>query len=165
LKQLLDGLEGGLEKLSIWLNRGAAGALIAMMFLVNANVFLRPFGRPIWGTFEIVGFLGTIVISFSLIQTTFSRGHMAVEIVISRLPLNVRLALGLINRLICLTILALVARQSAIYGIKVVLSGQVSATLKMPIYPFLYGIAFAFGLSAVIVLVDILKAPLRVETR
>ncbi|MBN2122837.1 MAG: TRAP transporter small permease [Deltaproteobacteria bacterium] len=165
MKQFLDSVESRFGKLSKWLNWGAGGALVAMMFLVNANVFLRPFGRPIWGTFEIVGFLGTIVISFALIQTTFSRGHMAVEIVISRMPRRARIILGLINRLICLLMLALVAWQSVEYGLKVVKSGQVSATLKMPFYPFLYGIAFAFGVAALIVLVDILKAPFRVEEK
>ena len=165
MKRFLDAVDRRLETLSTWLNRGAGGALVAMMVLVNVNVFLRPLGKPIWGTFEIVGFLGTIVISFSLIQTTFSRGHMAVEIVLSRLPRQARSILGLINRLVCLLMLALVAWQSVDYGMKVVASGQVSSTLKMPFYPFLYGIAFAFGVAAVVVLVDILKAPLRVEEK
>lgn len=165
MKRFLDSVESRLGRLSKWFNWFAGGALVAMMVLVNTNVFLRPFGKPIWGTFEIVGFLGTIVISFSLIQTTFSRGHMAVEIVISRLQPRVRSVLGLINRLVCLLMLGLVAWQSVEYGIKVARSGQVSGTLKMPFHPFLYGIAFAFGIAALIVLVDILKDPLRVEEK
>jgi len=165
LSNLLCAMEEGLGKVAGWLNQVAALALVAMMILVNSNVIFRPLGKPIWGTFEIVGFLGTIVISFSLIQTTFSRGHMAVEIITSRLHPYARVALGLANRVICMIMLGLVAWQSAVYGQKVIASGQVSATLKMPIYPFLYGIALAFGISAVIVLVDIVRAPLRLDDK
>jgi TRAP-type C4-dicarboxylate transport system permease small subunit len=165
LDRFLDRAEKGLEKLSKWFNLGAAGALFAMMALVNANVFLRPLGKPIWGTFEIVGFLGTIVISFSLIHTTLFREHMAVEIITSRLPGNARRILDFVNRCICLVILALVAWQSAGYGMKVFSTGQVSATLKMPIYPFLYGIAFAFAVASVAVLTDLLRVPLRAEEK
>jgi TRAP-type C4-dicarboxylate transport system permease small subunit len=165
MSKILDTVEGRLGKVAKWLNWCAAGALLVMMALVNANVFLRPLGQAIWGTFEIVGFLGTVVISFALIQTTFSRGHMAVVIVLSRFPQRLQSVLSLFNRLVVLLILVLVFWQSLRYGIQIWQSGQVSPTLKVPFHPFLYGIALAFGIAALVVLVDILKTPFRAEAK
>jgi TRAP-type C4-dicarboxylate transport system permease small subunit len=165
LKRFRDNLENWLGKISVWLNWCAGGALVAMMCLVNANVFLRPFGKPIWGTYEVVGFMGTVVLSFGLIHTTVTRGHMAVEILVSRLPRRFQSVLSLVNRLIALIIMGLVSWQSVIYGTKVWQTGEMSQTLKMPFFPFLYGIAFAFGIAALVVFLDILKSPFRVEKK
>lgn len=165
LKRFWDNLENRLGKFSLWMNWCAGGALVAMMCLVNANVFLRPFGKPIWGTYEIVGFMGTVVLSFGLIQTTVTRGHMAVEILISRLSRRFQSVLSLVNRLIALIVMGLVSWQTVKYGTKVWQTGEVSATLKMPFFPFLYGIAFAFGIAALVVFLDILKSPFRVEKK
>jgi len=159
----LDVMERFLGKLSKWFNGCAGAALVAMMVMVNANVMLRPMGKPIWGTFEIVGFMGSIVISFALLQTTFSRSHMAVEVVTSRLPAGLRAGLDIFNRLVGILIMGLVAWQSFRYGIRVWQTGQVSPTLNMPFHPFLWGIAVAFGLAALVTLVDVLRYPIRRE--
>jgi len=163
-KGVLDVSERFLKTLSTWCNACAGAALVAMMVLVNANVMLRPLGKPIWGTFEIVGFMGSIVISFALVQTTFTRSHMAVEVVTSRLPAGIRAVLNIFNRLIGMLIMGIVAWQSLQYGILVQHTGQVSPTLKMPFHPFLWGIAAAFGLAAFVILVDVLRNPILKDT-
>jgi TRAP-type C4-dicarboxylate transport system permease small subunit len=160
-KGFLDVLERFLGRLSKWFNGCAGAALVAMMVMVNANVMLRPMGKPIWGTFEIVGFLGSIVLSFALLQTTFNRSHMAVEVVTSRLPAGLRTGLHFFNRLVGILVMVLVAWQSLRYGTQVWKTGEVSPTLKMPFHPFLWGIAVAFGLAALVILVDILRYPVR----
>ena len=159
----LNLLDRFLGRLSKWFNGCAGAALVAMMVMVNANVMLRPMGKPIWGTFEIVGFMGSIVISFALLQTTFNRSHMAVEVVTSRLPAGLRAALNLFNRLVGILIMGLVAWQSLRYGNRVWQSGEVSPTLNMPFHPFLWGVAAAFGLAALVILVDVLRYPVRRE--
>ena len=134
-----------------------------MMIMVNANVMLRQIGKPIWGAFEIVGFLGSIVLSFALLQTSFNRSHMAVEVVTSRLPAGLRAVLDLLNRLVGILIMGRVAWQSLRYGSRVWQTGEVSPTLKMPFHPFLWGIDVAFGLAALVIFVDVLRCPIRKE--
>jgi TRAP-type C4-dicarboxylate transport system permease small subunit len=146
-----------LGAVSNWLNRVAGAVLVLMMLLVNANVILRPLGLPIWGAYELVGFMGSVVLSFALIQTTYKRGHMAVEIVLSRLPPRVQAILSIFNRLAVFTTMSLIAWQSARFATRILHNGEVSATLRLPYYPFLYAIGAAFGVAAVIVLVDLLK--------
>jgi hypothetical protein len=57
----------------------------------------------------------------------------------------------------------LVAWQSARYGTKIWYSGEISPTLKIPFYPFLYGIALAFALASLVALVNLLKSLLEKE--
>jgi len=142
---------------SNWFNRTAAAVLVLMMLLVNANVILRPLGLPIWGAYEMVGFMGSVVLSFALIQTTYKRGHMAVEIIVSRLSPRAQSILSFFNRLTVFAIMSLVAWQSARFATRVMRNGEVSSTLKLPYHLFLYAIAAAFGIAAIIVLVDLLK--------
>jgi len=152
-----------LERIEAWLSWAAAGALIAMMGLVNANVFLRPAGMPIWGVFELVGFLGSLVISFSLIHPTLHGGHLSVELLVSRLPSQAQSVLGVLNRLIGLFVFGLIAWQTARYGYRIWATGQVSGTLKMPLAPILWGVAAAFGISALVLVVDLLNRLFRLE--
>lgn len=146
-----------LRRIEACLSWVAAGALIAMMALVNANVFLRPLGMPIWGVFEVVGFLGAFVIAFSLIHPTLHGTHLSVELLVNRLPHGAQQALAMFNRLVGLFVFGLISWQSAHYGFRILKTGQVSGTLKMPLHPVLWGISLAFGISALVLVLDLLN--------
>ena len=47
----------------------AGVAVIALMLLASGNVIMRMFGKPFSGTYELVGFLGALVIAFALGET------------------------------------------------------------------------------------------------
>ena len=160
---LLQFVNRWLERIEVCLSWAAAAALVAMMGLVNANVFLRPFGMPIWGVFEVVGFLGALVISLSLIHPTLHGGHLSVELLVAKLPQKVQTVLGVANRLAGLVVFGLLAWQTARYGIRVWETGQVSGTLRMQFAPILWGVAAAFGVSALVLVVELLNRIYRVE--
>jgi TRAP-type C4-dicarboxylate transport system permease small subunit len=151
------GIKKGMENLSQWLAYCAGGFLLAMMVLVNANVLLRPLGLPIWGAYELVGFLGSLTLSLALFKITMNRGHMAVEVVTSRLPRGLRRFLGLLERALGTAVFALVAWRSACLGWEIWRSGEVSPTLSMPFHPFVFGVALAFGVSALAMLLDLVR--------
>lgn len=149
-------LENRSKSLARGLNYLAGAALVLMMVLVIANVVLRGFGRPIWGSYEIIGFLGTVVISFALIHPTIHRAHMAVELIAVRLPAATQRILGIINSILVMVILGVISRQSYAFGVQVLRTNQVSDTLRMPFHPFLFGIAFAFAVATLVQLVVVL---------
>lgn len=153
--------ENGLIHLAHLTRWAANAALLAMMLIVCGNVLLRFLGRPIWGSFEIVGFLGTIVISFALVHTTAEKSHLAVEMIVSRLPGRIRNTLALVNPFLSLAMLLLIAWQCARYGMRLWRSGEISPTLGIPTYPFLFGIAFSFTAASLVLAVQILNALIR----
>lgn len=143
------------------LNWVAGWSLVGMMGLSCADIILRLFRRPILGTYEVVGFLGAMVAGFAMAQTTIERGHVAVQIVVARLPLRVQKTIYLITHVLSLVLFALLAFESVRYGNDFRASGEVSMVLGLPFYYVVYGIAFSAAIVCVVLLVDILMVVLK----
>jgi len=151
----------GITLVSRGFNVLAGTAVVAMMLLTCADVILRLFRHPVPGTYEIVGFLGTVVISFSLAYTSLEKGHIAVELLIEKLPRRIQTGVESVTSFIGGALFALIAWQSIAYAADLKHSGEVSVTLTMPIYPFIYGIAIGSGLLCLVLLVECLRSATR----
>lgn len=150
-------LEQWVTKAADAFNWLAAAAVAAMMVLTCMDIILRMFRHPIPGTYEMVGFLGAIFAAFSLGYTSVNRGHIAVDFLVQKLPLRVQSFVDGVNALICAVFFGFLARQCIVYAGDLKTFGEVSMTLQMPIYPFVYGIAAGCGLLSVILAVRFLK--------
>ena len=73
------------QRLSKYMQWIAGAALIFIMLLTVADVALRLFGRPIVGTYEMVGLGGAVVIGFALPVTSLLRCHIFVDFFIQNL--------------------------------------------------------------------------------
>ena len=138
------------------LNWVAGWSLVGMMGLTCADIVLRLFRRPILGTYEIVGFLGAVVASFAMAQTTIERGHVAVQVVVQRFSPGVQEVIYLITHLLSLLLFVLLAWECVRYANDLWASGEVSMTLQLPFFPVLYGIALSAVTVCLVLLVDIL---------
>jgi TRAP-type C4-dicarboxylate transport system permease small subunit len=151
-------LERAVTVTSRWFNYAACLAVVVMMLLSCADVALRLFGAPIPGTYEMVGFLGTVIISFALAYTSIQRGHVAVELIFDKLPPRAQCFVEAAGNLTGAALFGLMAWQSFAYGTDLRHSGEVSLTLQMPIYPFVYGIALGSGMLALVLLIDFIRS-------
>ena len=155
-------LERFINILSYRFNWIAAVAVAVMMILTCVDVTLRLFRHPIPGTYEIVGLLGAVVIAFSLAYTSAEKGHIAVEFLVQKFPRNVQVFITIINDLIGTALFGLIAWQSILYAFDLKQSGEVSMTIQMPIYPFVYGIATGCGLLCLVLLTESFKSLTRI---
>jgi len=149
-ERFVTSLSRSLDKIAGW-------SLVAMMSLTVADVILRLFRRPILGTYEIVGLLGAIVIAFAMPHTTLQRGHVAVEIVVSRFSPSAQSLINLTTRILSILLFALIAWECLGYGNDLKAAGEVSMTIRLPFYPVLYGIALAAGVVCLVIAGSILK--------
>ena len=140
--------------LSRILNFIAVVCLVVMMCLTCTDVVFRFFRRPIPGTWEIVGFLGAILASFSMAQTTLERGHVAVQVVVEKFSYGIQKIVYLVTHLFGLTLFGLLTLESVRYGNALRISGEVSNTLKIPFFSVLYGVAFSSLIVFVVLLID-----------
>jgi len=131
----------------------AAGSVTAMMFLTVSDVVLRLFRRPIPGTYEIVGFLGAVFVSFSLAYTSVQKGHIAVEFLVEKLSKAAQSVVELVTTLVCALLFTIVSWQSILYANSLRATGEVSLTIQIPLYPFVYGISVGCGLLAMVLFV------------
>jgi TRAP-type C4-dicarboxylate transport system permease small subunit len=137
-------------------------AVMLMMLLTCADVILRLFGHPIPGTYELVGFLGAVTISFAMAYTSVEKSHIAVEIFVERLPRRLQYFLESVISLISFILFAVIARQCFVYTLDMKQSGEVSLTLGMPIYPIIAGVAVGCVFLSLVLLFDVLKSARRI---
>jgi len=147
-------LQKPLIKLSQGFNALAGAAVIAMMLVTCADVVLRLFRRPVPGAYEIIGFLCAVVASFSLAYTSLEKGHIAVEILVERLPRPAQVVIEAVVSLLGSALFALLAWQSAVYAADLKFSGEVSVTLALPIYPVVYGLGAGSALLCLVLLAE-----------
>lgn len=137
-------------------NLVAAAGVAFIMFLTVADVIGRLFGSPVRGTYEIVGFVGAVIISFALPYTSVKNGHISVDILMMKMPRMVRVVVYSINALVSMVLFGVITWQSAVYAHSLRLSGEVSPTLQMPVYPFIYGVAVGCGMLCVVLFIELL---------
>jgi TRAP-type C4-dicarboxylate transport system permease small subunit len=135
----------------------AGVAIVVMMLLTCADVILRYFRKPIPGTYELVCFLGAAAVAFAMAHTSVERGHVAVSFVVSLFPRKIQGLIESITTCFGLFFFTLIAWQSVIYANDLRLSGEVSLTLELPFYPFVYGIGFSAAVVCLTLLSDLFK--------
>jgi len=140
------------------LDRVAQWAIVVLMALVVTNIVLRFAWRPLLGTYEFVSFLSAVVISFALAYCVVQRGHIAVTLVVDRLPPRGQAIVDVIVNIISIIFFGLTVWQISLYATDMVVSGEVSPTTKTPFYPFVYGVALGFLFLCLVLLVDLIKS-------
>lgn len=136
----------------------SAAALIIMMLLTTLDVILRLFKSSIPGTYEIIGLLGAVVTSFALGYTSVEKGHIAVDILVMRFSPKAQALINGINALIAAALFSIITWQSLLYGLDLLKKSQVTLTVQLPIYPFVFGIAAGCGLLTLVLAVEFLHA-------
>jgi TRAP-type C4-dicarboxylate transport system permease small subunit len=115
-------------------------ALILMMLLTIADVILREFRAPVVGTYELVGYMAVIVLGFSIPYTTSVRSHVVVDFFTMKLPEKIQRFLLLITRCVGILLFIFMGYHLLLMGGDYYRSGEVSPTLQVPFYPFIFAI-------------------------
>jgi TRAP-type C4-dicarboxylate transport system permease small subunit len=152
-----------LEKIDNFLNKTlmilGSVAVLLLMSIATVNAFLRiPFIKATWrGAYEIVGFLGAIVIAFALGYTQKRKDHIVVDILTEKFPKRVNRVLDGMNYFITTIFFTIVSWQVFVWGMKISKSGEVSETLKIIFHPFIYSVAVGFAVFSLTLILDFLK--------
>ena len=120
-----------------WMNMVAAIILAAMMILVGIDVTLRyAFSSPIAGSYEIIEYAMTIVVAFGLAYCALEKGHIRVNLLVSRLSGRGQAVMNSIASLAFLGLFAVIIWQSLLRAILMIKVGQLSEVLYFPLFPF-----------------------------
>ncbi len=152
----MEGFLSKIKGLTRSLNIIAGTALTFMMLLTVADVILRSFRRPIPGTYELVAFLGAVVLGFCLPFTSWMRGHIYVDFFVSRFSQKIRNVFHISTRCMVIWLFLMIGWNLIKYGTDLKESGEVSMVLQMPFYPVAYGIGVCCFIQCLVCLCDIL---------
>lgn len=159
----MNRFERVINSLSKWLNWVAGVALVLMLIVIVADIIgAKLFKWPIPGGIDIVGLLGVVVIAFAIAQTQVIHGHIEVEFFVMRLPEKARNVIAGVVYFLGMALFALLAWRSYTFGDSLRVKGEVSMTVGIPVYPFVYGIAFCCIVVFLVLLLQYLKEVSRI---
>lgn len=138
-------------------------AVMLLMSIATVNIVLRIFHVPYRGTYEIVSFLGAIVIAFALGYTQKRKDHIIVDILTERFSHRTNRILNIVSYFITSIFFAIVSWQVFVFGMKISRSGEVSETLKIVYHPFIFCVSIGFAVLTLTIIIDLLKELLREE--
>jgi TRAP-type C4-dicarboxylate transport system permease small subunit len=149
---------GVVRKIDNFLNSIAEIVMVCMVLLTVMDILFRLFGRSaIMGTFELVGVMGAIVISFSLPQTQWDKGHVIVDLLIENRSEAVKNAFFIFTRIAGIVIMAFASWNLVLKGMHLYTAGETSMTLHLPYFPWPFIFAVCFLMESITLLTDIFK--------
>ena len=131
--------------------------LTLLMLITVTDVFLRSSGRPIVGSYELVAFLGALVLGFSMPLTSWGRGHIYVDFLVLKLPPSARRAFHLFTRCLGMGLFFMIGWNLIKMGTDLHRSGEVSLTLQMPFYPVVYAVGICCFIQCLVLSGDVVK--------
>ena len=135
----------------------AMAAVLLMMTLIVLDVIGRFFRHPIPGTYDIVGLLGAVVISFSLAYTSVKKGHIAVEFLVQKLSERTQSIIETVTSFASALFFGMLTWRVFLYAADLKSGGEVSMTVKLPLYPFVAGAGIGCAFLTVVLCLGFLR--------
>jgi len=156
-----------------WLHWIAMILLLLLMFITVGDIVGRymvgiiPGFGPIPGTFELTEIMLAIAVLTAIGHTQMGRGHISIDLVIAKLPRRIRNIIDCLTDLLSLVIFILVTWQTIVYAHLLYISHDVSAILRLPLFPFLIVAAigcFTFCLAMLSTFIQTLTKAIKNES-
>lgn len=134
-----------------------AGFLVVLMVLIVADVIMRYFfNSPIPGVFELTEQATGLVVVLSLAYCALEKGHINVDLVISRFSKKGQAVFGSIAAILGIGIIFIMVWQTAGYVKVMFRSGQSTTTLLIPLFPFITVTTIGLTLFLLVLIGDFL---------
>ncbi len=149
---------GVVSVISRLLDDAAGWGIVVTMALVVVNILLRViFKNSIQGIYEYVGYITAAVIGLALAWCALEKAHISIDFIVEKMPAGVRKIVDVITGSVAVIFLLFSCLQTCVYGVKVMNSGEVSATSQIPFYPFIFIVAAGFFVLSLSEFTKILK--------
>ena len=153
LSKTAYGINKAIGAISGWINNIGKVILAAMMFLTFADVFLRyVFNRPITGSYELTEYMMVIVIGFGIAYCAVVKGHITIDIVVSRFPKRAQAIVDSTTCLIGLGLFYLITWQAAVHLKGHFEGGIASVVLLIPTFPFIAALTLGSAMFTLVLL-------------
>ena len=118
-------------------------AVLGIIAVTMADVVGRSFGWPVKGAYDLVRVLGAVAMGCALPLTKAVKGHIAIEYFFQKMGPRGRATMDAAMRLVLLALFGLLAWRFVLQGMAIRESGEVTATLHMPMFwvPWLVALA------------------------
>ena len=158
LEKVIESLYKGMKPVSSVANAIGMVMMTVMMIFVTLDVTLRKLvSMPILGSIEITQFMLAICVSFGLAQCTIDKGHVIVDLFVSRLTTRAKARLGIVTGVLAFGSCLMVTWQLFNYIFIIKEVNNVSSVLKIPMWPFVALVTLGFVLFCFVLFIQFLE--------
>jgi len=154
----MDILKRTSELIAKGFNWLACAAIFAIMVLTCVDVIGRSFWHPIFGAYDLVCMFAVVAFAFALANTQVLKGHIGVDFLVSKLSPRKQGLIEAVVYLLSIGIFVLFAWRCAVLARSLQISGEVSMTMELPYYFFIYGLGIACLPACFVLLTDFLQS-------
>lgn len=127
-----------------WFEWIGIAALLMIMFITCVDVVgAKLFRTPVLGALDIVMLSQVVAVSFATAFALILGRHVCVEFFTMMLPKRPQALLDALVSLLGLGLFILITWRLCVYGHYFQVGGEESATIRIPLYPFAYGVALS----------------------
>ena len=152
------------------LNRGNAAfvfigclALAAISLLTAAGIVSRIMDKPMQGSYELTGFLCACAAGCGLELTRRRKENITVDILFEKFHGKVKTVLLVVNDILCMLIFGITGYFILQYGVTLVRTGELTETLRIPFYPFVFCLCAGCLFVSLCYAVEVVKSFARKE--
>jgi TRAP-type C4-dicarboxylate transport system permease small subunit len=156
-ESFMEAFLNAIKRISQVLLAIAGTSLTFLILLTLVDVFLRSYGEPVPGTYELVALAGAVVIGFSLPSTSWHRQHVYIDFFIEKLGSRVKHVFDIVTRTMGIAFFFLLGWNLIKYGIDLGRSGEVTLTLQISFYPIAYGVGACCFIQCLVLICDLIK--------
>jgi len=166
LNRIWRPFERTVRRISKAANIAGVSVLVMMMLLVTMDVLLRyGVNRPVKGSFELIEFMMAIVLCLGMAYTGVGKGHVSVELLVSRFSPRAQAFIDSFNWLVSLSLFFLISWKSVEQAQVLKATHLTSSVLYIPVFPFVLVVAFGSGLLCLVFLVNFIDSVSRVRRK
>ena len=138
----MDGWNRFVRKISRFLLLIAGITLAFMLLFTLFDVVMRAFGKTVTGDYEIISFLGAVVVGFAIPYTSLLKGHILVDFLLEKLPGKGRNAMQVATRILSIALFLWMGWNFVAMSLDLIKSKEVTPVFRLPYYPISLGLAF-----------------------
>ncbi|MBW1803374.1 MAG: TRAP transporter small permease [Deltaproteobacteria bacterium] len=132
--------------------------LITTVDVIGAKIFLR----PVPGALDIVVLVQLTAMSFAASMTLIIGRHVAVEFFFPLLPKPLQTAVDTFVNILGLGLFIILVWHLGKYAHSLQIEHETTPTIRIPLYPFMYGAAFACIPVCLVYFSSLIKSILRI---
>lgn len=158
LKKAAHSIETVINQISEKMGVVAVIVLAAIMMFTVVDVFMRGvLNDPVAATTETTALMMVVLVFLVLAWCAVKNKHVKIDVLVSRLPRKVQIALDISNHLLVIFVSAMVGWRSAVEGAYVKNMGITTSVLEIPHYPFYYLITFGYAMLILVMINSLVR--------
>lgn len=163
---MMAEFERYLQRFSEWLNRiGMAGLFVMAIVTIVDVIGSKVFTRPLFGSDEILGASQVIAISSGFAFTQILHGHTEVDFFANRMGRAIESFIRVFAPFAGIVLFIVLSWNLYGYGASLRAAGEVTSSARLPLYPFVFYMAFCFTVTSFVLLTELIHALLKTGRR